>query len=175
MPTSSSDQPPKDPAGPGGAGDASAPKPGPPAPLPPSVTSGLPELDAEFARLMHAFDKVMGQEGQPPVEPEMDPELERKLQEAMAGFLASPRPPVPTGPPGPDGKPGALDSAGLEQALQAHVKPLFDALFTTALGHVKGTADALKAGKEPPPRKGDPIKVDLSALFDPDDDGEDEP
>lgn len=146
-----------------GPPDASAPK-GPVAPRAGSPTgapvSGIPELDAEYARMMQAFDKVLGQEGRAAVEGEIDPELEVKLQQALAKYLATPKPQAGA----------ALEGDTLDKALQAHVKPLFDALFTTALGHVKPTAEALKAGKEPPARQSDPIKVDLSSLFDPDDD-----
>lgn len=145
--------------------DASAPK-GATRSSSGDVTSGLPELDNEFARLMQAFDKVMHQTGTPAPDPEMDPELEQKLQQALGKFLATPRPSVPD---------SALDGENLDKALETHVRPLFDALFATALGHVKEHAEALKAGKEPPPKATttQPVKVDLSSLFDPDERDED--
>lgn len=123
--------------------------------------SSLAVLDTRFAEIMAAFDRVMNAEGKAPVAPELDPELERKLGEAMARFLASERAQTLVGP----------DGEGLDEALRTHLGPLLSSLFDTTHAHLKPHGDALKARREPPRPVAGPVRVDLSALFEePDDD-----
>ncbi|MCC6623664.1 MAG: hypothetical protein IT385_20570 [Deltaproteobacteria bacterium] len=116
-------------------------------------------MEEQYALVMRAFDKVMGKSGD--VEAELDPELERDLQIVIQQFLAQPR---------PEGLSEAdlADETRLQRALEGQLRPLFEAIFTTATSHAKGAAQAIREGRDPSLRKGGPT-LDLSGILEEDD------
>lgn len=116
-------------------------------------------MDEEYARIMRAFDKIMGKSGE--VEPELDPELERDLQIVISQFLAEPR---AAGLTDAD----LADEERLHKALVTQIRPLFDAIFATATTHAKGAAQAMREGRDPSLRKGG-ATLDLSGILEEDD------
>jgi hypothetical protein len=121
----------------------------------------LARMQAEYDKIMRAFDQVVGQSGD--VEDELDPELERELQRALQGYLAQVPPPGLT-------QAEIDDPERFRAALEAHVKPLFDILFATSTVHARAAAEALRAGRDASRRSTSPTAtLDLSGILEEDD------
>ena len=129
----------------------------------------LARLQREFERLMRAFDTVTGHEGDTAKtdDADIDPELERDMQKALAGFLAK----VPPEGLAPElqAAEAANDPQALKAALEKHVKPLFDAIFGVAEEHAKTAATAGREGRTPGSRTA--MTLDLSGILEDDDEG----
>jgi hypothetical protein len=133
----------------------------------PDGAAEIERLERQFAVLIARYDRqhgIAGSEVERAIDADIDPMLERDLQLVLAGYLAK------LGPG--SGNPIELERAAaegkLEQMLNAQVKPLFDALFATAMSHARAANEAIQAGRDPAARRHPNLTLDLTDILEDD-------
>lgn len=128
----------------------------------------IERLEREFANLMARLDRAKGfgtdlEVSRAHEVDAIDPMLERDLQLVLSAYLSK----HAGEGPGFEGL-AQLGEGAVDEALAARVKPLFDALLSTALGHTKAASEAIAAGRDPSTRKVAELTLDLSDLLEDD-------